>query len=511
MAVSEINMMGIVGTGIMGAGIAQIAAQAGIHVLLFDAREGGAQTAKNNLTNTLNRLAEKGKITAEAARQSAACLTAAENLTALSPCDLVVEAIVENLEAKRDLVQQLEAIVRTDAIIASNTSSLSVSAIAAGMQHPERIAGFHFFNPVPLMKVVEIIPGIKTDISVCNTLQALAEKMGHTGVRAQDTPGFIVNHAGRAYGTEALKILGEGVASVGDIDRILREGAGFRMGPFELLDLTALDVSHPAMESIYNQFYQDPRYRPHPRTRQMLTAGLLGRKTNEGFYRYDKGVMLNPAPPQPVPEVNNIPAVWLGAECDADREQLRTLVQNAGGVLDEGAAPQPASVCLLAAWGEDATTAALRYQVNPAQTVCIDLWCNPAKHRTLMLTPITAKHTRDAVHALFAQDGVGVTVIHDSNGFVAQRVLASIVNLAADIAQQQIAGVKDIDLAVRLGLGYPYGPLAWGDLLTAPRVLTVLTHIFEASKDPRYRPSPWLRRRALLGIPLVQEETAAVG
>ncbi|QQP87218.1 3-hydroxyacyl-CoA dehydrogenase [Entomomonas asaccharolytica] len=499
--------MGIIGTGVMGAGIAQIAAQADIDVFLFDAREGGAQAAKDSLTKTLNKLVEKGKITEAAAKQSIDHLIVTSKIEELAPCDMVVEAIVENLDVKRGLVQQLEEILRPEAIIASNTSSLSVSAIAAGTKNPERVAGFHFFNPVPLMKVVEVIPGIKTDPAICDLLQDLAVKMGHTGVRAKDTPGFIVNHAGRAYGTEALKILGEGVATIGDIDRVLREGAGFRMGPFELLDLTALDVSHPAMESIYNQFYQEPRYRPHPLTRQMLVAGLLGRKVNEGFYRYDKGTMLNPAQPQPVPSVSNIPAVWLGVECDEDRKVLTDLVSKLGGTVETSTQPSANAICLLAPWGEDATTASIRYNVDPERTVCIDLLCNIEKHRTLMLTPITKTEIRDAAHALFAKDEVSVTVIHDSNGFIVQRILAGIVNLACDIAQQQIASVKDIDLAVRLGLGYPNGPLAWGDILGAKRILTILERINAATGDPRYRPSPWLRRRALLGIPVCHEET----
>lgn len=506
MAIQTITKMGIIGTGIMGAGIAQIAAQAGVEVLLFDAREGAAQTAKEGLIKTLNKLVEKGKITEEAAQQTIDRLIVISKAEELAPCDLVVEAIVENLEVKRTLLQQLEGIVRPEAIIASNTSSLSVSAIAAGLKNPERVAGFHFFNPVPLMKVVEVIPGIKTDLSVCDTLQELAVKMGHTGVRAKDTPGFIVNHAGRAYGTEALKILGEGVATIGDIDRVLREGAGFRMGPFELLDLTALDVSHPAMESIYNQFYQEPRYRPHPLTRQMLVAGLLGRKVGEGFYKYDKGAMLNPAQPQPVPSVQTIPAVWLGVESEVDRKQLTDLINKLGGTVESGAQPSADAICLLAPWGEDATTASLRYNVDPERTVCVDLLCNLEKHRTLMVTPVTKTEVRDAAHAFFAKDEVSVTVIHDSNGFIVQRILAGIVNLACDIAQQQIASVKDIDLAVRLGLGYPNGPLAWGDILGGKRVLTILERINAATGDPRYRPSPWLRRRALLGISVCHEE-----
>lgn len=186
--------------------------------------------------------------------------------------DLVVEAIIENLDIKQSLFKQLEGIVSPETILATNTSSLSVTAIASNLEHQGRMAGFHFFNPVPLMKIVEVIAGLATDEQVVADLLDLAQRMGHFGVRTKDTPGFIVNHAGRAYGTEALKILGEGVTSVSEIDRILREGAGFRMGPLELFDLTALDVSHPVMESIFNQYYQEDRYRPSALTRQMLAG-----------------------------------------------------------------------------------------------------------------------------------------------------------------------------------------------------------------------------------------------
>src|SRR5690606_10302928 len=213
---------------------------------------------------------------------------------ALAGCDLVVEAIVERLDAKRALFAELEGIVGEGCVLASNTSSLSVTAIAAGCARPQRVVGWHFFNPVPLMKVVEVVNGARTEPGIVDDMVALSRATGHLPVVAQDTPGFIVNHAGRAYGTESLKALSEGVADVPTIDRILREqvgfdGSGFRLGPFELMDLTGLDVSHPVMESIYRQFYDEARFRPSVITAQRVAAGLLGRKTGEGFYRYADG------------------------------------------------------------------------------------------------------------------------------------------------------------------------------------------------------------------------------
>jgi len=265
-------VLGVVGTGAMGGGIAQIAAQAGIRVILLDSRPGAAALARDTIGKTFGKLAEKGKLSADEAARAMSLLFVAEATADLAPCHVVVEAIVEDLAVKRALMRDLESVVGADCLLASNTSSLSVTAIAAACQAPGRCGGFHFFNPVPLMKVVEVIDGALTEPWVADTLTALARRIGHQPVRAKDTPGFVVNHAGRGYGTEALKLVGEGVAEVSQVDRILRQGAGFRMGPFELLDLTGLDVSHPVMESIYDQFYQEPRFRPSPITRQRFSS-----------------------------------------------------------------------------------------------------------------------------------------------------------------------------------------------------------------------------------------------
>ena len=245
-----IQSMALIGTGVMGMGIAQIAAQAGLEVRLFDAKAGAAEAGLAKLKATLEKLQAKGKFTEEVLNATLARFKILNSIEEVAGVDLVVEAIIENLDIKQGLFKQLESIVSPETILATNTSSLSVTAIASNLEHQGRMAGFHFFNPVPLMKIVEVIAGLATDEQVVADLLELAQHMGHFGVRTKDTPGFIVNHAGRAYGTEALKILGEGVASVSEIDRILREGAGFRMGPLELFDLTALDVSHPVMESI---------------------------------------------------------------------------------------------------------------------------------------------------------------------------------------------------------------------------------------------------------------------
>ena len=241
-------VVGVIGAGAMGRGIAQIAAQAGSVVRLFDSRREAVSEAVDSITGQWIKLLEKGRLTQDTLEANKARLIGASSLSALADCSLVVEAIVERLDVKQNLFAELESIVNPTAVLATNTSSLSVTAIAAGLRHRARFAGFHFFNPVPLMKVVEVIAGLKTANTVCEDLSRFAQQMGHRPVHAQDTPGFIVNHAGRGYGTEALRIVGEGVADFATIDRILKDQAGFRLGPFELMDLTALDVSHPVME-----------------------------------------------------------------------------------------------------------------------------------------------------------------------------------------------------------------------------------------------------------------------
>ena len=337
-----------------------------------------------------------------------------------------------------------------------------------------------------------------------DALADLARRMGHRPVRAKDSPGFIVNHAGRGFAPEALRVLGEGIASYQDIDRILREGAGFRMGPFELFDLIGLDISHAVMESMYQQYYQEPRYRTSPITGARVRAGLIGRKTGSGFYRYEGGVQVALPPAAAAPAADLRRPLWVSARGLGPR--LKPLIVKLGAAIETSEQPSGDALCLVAPLGADATSAALAEGLDAARTVAVDAFFALERRRTLMTTPVTRPEMRDAAHALLASDGVPVTVIHDSPGFVTQRVLAHIVNVACDIAQQRIATPEDIDAAVKLGLGYPLGPLAWGDALGAQRILAILEGLLAFYADPRYRPSPWLKRRALLGVSLLTPE-----
>ena len=497
--------LGIVGTGFMGRGIAQVAAQAGIEARMYDARSGGAEGARDGIATQLRALVQKGRIEAPDCEKALARLQPVGSLADLAPCGIVVEAIVEDLESKRELFRALEEVVAADCILATNTSSLSVTAIAAACREPARVAGLHFFSPVPLMKIVEVIDGARTSPGVVEALMELARTLGHLPVRAKDTPGFLVNHAGRGYGTEALRLLAEGVAEYETLDDILRDGAGFRLGPFELLDLTGLDVSQPVMDSIYHQFYEEPRFRPTPLLAQRRAAGLLGRKAGEGFYRYQDGKRVGAAKPPPAAQAPAVP-VWVSAR-DREAQGRVTAILSSGGIaLDGGAAPGPESLCVVLPWAGDATGAALAEGLDPTRTVALDTAFGLDTRRTLMRTPVTAPGWVDAARAAFAAGGVPVSVIRDSFGFVAPRVVCHVVNVACDIAQQRIANPADIDRAVTLGLGYRQGPLAMGDALGGRRVLELLDGLHAHSGDPRYRASPWLRRRAMLGVSLATPE-----
>ena len=498
--------VGIVGAGAMGRGIAQMAAQAGSTVFLFDLQPGAAEAARQTLADTWQKLVDKGKLEAAQRATLVERLRCVADLASLAPCDLVVEAVIERIDVKQKLFGELETLLSDTAVLATNTSSLSVTAIGAALKRPGRLAGFHFFNPVPLMRVVEVIAGLKTEPAVCQRLTEYARQFGHTPVSAQDTPGFIVNHAGRGYGTEALRVAGERVADFATIDRILKDQMGFKLGPFELMDLTALDVSHPVMESIYRQYYDEPRYRPSVITAQRLAGGVVGKKVGDGFYAYKDGVAQVPAEPA-VPEVATLPPVWVSPKA-ARRAEIYQLLKNLGANIETAQAPSAAALILVAPLGLDVTTLAAVERLDPTRTIGIDMMLDDAatRRRVLATNPATRPDMRDAAHALFARDGKAVSVVKDSGGFVTQRVVATIVNIAADMCQQGICTPKDLEVAVTLGLGYPMGPLAMGDRIGPTNVLEILFNMGTVYGDPRYRPSPWLRRRGALGLSLMHEE-----
>ncbi len=494
-------VLGVVGSGAMGRGIAQIAVLAGIKVIIYDSCADNITQAVEFINKMLSRAVEKGRINTEQAVAAKNNLIPAKTLNDLAAAKVIVEAIVENLDAKRALFSALEQIVDNNCILATNTSSLAVTMVAQGCKHPERVAGFHFFNPVPLMKLVEVIAGACTAGSVIQQLLMLAKRMGHHPVQVKDMPGFLVNHMGRGLNTEGLRVLQENATSADMVDAIIRDCIGFKMGPFELMDLTGLDVTFPVSELLYEQFYHEPRLRPTPLLRQRFASGMLGRKTKEGFYRYKDGVKIIPKE-LTAPDVAVVKPIWISnAEPDL-AETVKVCLMNAGVEIDFGVTPAPESICLVTPVGSDTSTAAFKQQLDPQRTIAIDALFLSEKRITLMTSPATLNEVRDIAWAALAKTGKMVVVIRDSAGFVAQRVIATIINIVSDIAQQGIALPNDIDIAAKYGLGYPKGPLELGDQLGAVRIVQILESMQEIYGDSRYRPSPWLRRRAQLGLSL---------
>jgi 3-hydroxybutyryl-CoA dehydrogenase len=495
-------IVAVVGAGVMGRGIARVAAQAGVRVLLHDAIEGSAAQAIVDIHDALQTAVRKGRMTAESAGAAMACLQPVSALSDLRHADVVVEAIVEDLAAKQALFGALEETVAPTCVLATNTSSLSVTAIAAACEQPQRVVGLHFFNPVPAMPLVEVIDGARGDPTVGDAMMEFVTRIGHTPVRVRDTPGFLVNHAGRGYGTEALRMVSESVAAPHVIDAILREQVGFRLGPFELFDLVGLDVSVPVMESVYRQYWDEPRFRPSPLLVQRRAAGLLGAKSGEGFYRYADGRRV--VPDAIVPPPHDPPRLWISAAEPHLAGEASILLTALGASIDTGDSPDDDSTIVVTPVGDDVTTCCTDQQLDPTRAVALDMLFSTTRHRTLMCTPVTRAGIRVGMESLLTSDGGQVSTIHDSAGFVGQRVVAMIVNIACDIAQQGIAAPRDIDRAVTLGLGYPHGPLAWGDAIGPATIARILTRMHALSGDPRYRPSPWLRRRAALGLSLLQ-------
>src|SRR6186997_3071822 len=465
----------------MGRGIAQLCAQAGLATLLFDSNSGAVKQAIAAIDKGLEGLVSKGRMTAETKKDVLARLQPISTYDECARAGIVIEAIVEDISAKRSLFREIEQRVAADAVLATNTSSLSVTEVAAGCAQPRRVAGLHFFNPPPLMKLVEVIGGLRTEPKVA------------------DSPGFVVNHAGRAYGPEALRIVAQGIANPQEVDALMKEAAGFRMGPFELLDLVGGDVTHAVMVSIFEQFFDEPMYQPSAEMAVRVAGGLLGRKSKQGFYSYE-GAPAKNKPTVPVLPGTKPTAAWVVDE-DGGAE-LAEWLKSAGVKVQFGGAPVAGISCFVTPIGEDASGAAVRLQLDPARTVAVYMFVRFSGRRTLMQTPLTQPDILAAAVAALSTEKMPVTVINDSPGFVVQRLLAMIVNIGTRIAELRIATPTDIDTAVELGLNYPKGPLALGDVLGPGRVLAVLDGMQAITHDPKYRATSWLRRRARLGVSL---------
>lgn len=488
----SLHTIGVVGSGAMGAGIAQVALTSGLNVVLHDLNAEALKKARNEISARIERLVEKGQLSADVVKQIDERLILASDLAAMAPAQVVIEAIIERLDAKQSLFAALEKVVAEDAVLATNTSSLAVAAIARGCARRERVCGMHFFNPVPLMKLVEVIGTPDTSEQTFETALALSSLLQKTAVRVKDVPGFLVNLLGRAYTTEALHVRHENVASEAVIDEIMREAAGFRMGPFELMDLTGIDVNFPATSFIHQGFQQDPRLKTTILHEAMFNAGRFGRKTGQGFHNYSDEAQAQSNSEPAEPSVDLITFV-------AESHQGFEALASAGlklGVRDK------ADVVLISPNGEDATAACVRLGLVPDNVVAVDFFAIDRKFLTLMAPP-GGSGVIQALASQLRRLGYKVVVIKDSPGFVAPRITAMIANLGCEVAQIGVAeSPEDIDVAMKLAQNYPRGPLEWADHTGPQRVFEILSQLQAIMGSDRYRPSLWLRRRAMLNLPI---------
>ena len=494
-ALSPVSTIGVVGAGTMGGGIAEVAARAGHRVLLVDAVPGVADAAITAARERLTRSVAKGRLTDEAARATIGRLTAASSVADLHPCALVIEAAAEDLDVKRALFAELEAVCDGTTILATNTSSLDVAQIAAGTTKPQRVAGMHFFNPATVLPLVEVVATPQTDPTVIDTLAATARAWGKTPVRCASTPGFIVNRVARPFYGEAFLLLEAGIADPATIDALLRETGGFRMGPFELTDLIGQDVNAAVNRSIWEAFDHDPRFAPSALQQSLVSEGRLGRKSGRGIYEGDKRPAPATAPSQPAPP--RLVVNGAGDPLEALVERLTEAGLTGIRTRDFGPVrlrPAPGVVLRL-------TDGRLAVDVSTESgetVVLVDLALDYATATRLAIAaPADAPAAAvDAAIGCLQAGGLDVTVLPDTRALVVARTVAMLAASGADAVESGVASVEDVDSAMRLGVNYPLGPIEWGDAVGWRWVEGVLTAIGAAEDPHRYRVTDAVRRRA---------------
>ncbi len=469
MTLTPHSTVAVIGGGTMGAGIAQVAAQAGHPVRLYDIQAGAANRAINGIATALGARVAKGKLSEADKAATVARLTAAGSLADLADADLIVEAAAEQIDVKQAIFRDLAAVCPPEAIFASNTSSISITAIASGVPHPARVVGLHFFNPAPVMKLVEVVSGLETEPAVLDSLTELALRWGKRPVRCQSTPGFIVNRVARPFYAEAWRALEEQVAPAAVIDAALRDCGGFPMGPLALTDLIGQDVNFAVTCSVFNGFWQERRFLPSLIQQELVLGKRLGRKTGQGVYRWP----LDEALPFEAGQVS----------------MLSDSVTFSGVELDD--------VLVQVTQGETATQVSKRLN---RPVVLIDL-VNDWQHAPLVVLAAAAgnapEQTAQAI-GYFQRQGKRVLQINDYPGMLVWRTVAMLANEALDALQKGVACEQDIDTAMRLGVNYPHGPLAWGAELGWQNVLRLLENLQQHYGEERYRPTSLLRQRALL-------------
>lgn len=466
----NIHTVAVIGSGTMGAGIAEVAASHGHPVLVYDIDAAAISRAVDGIRQRLSSRVARGKLSADAGEQILARLTPVTNIGALAKAELVIEAASERLEVKKALFTQLAEVCPPQTLLASNTSSISVTAIAAEVNHPERVAGLHFFNPAPVMKLVEVVSGLATSPEVADALCELALSWGKQPVRCQSTPGFIVNRVARPFYSEAWRALEEQVAAPEVIDAALRDGGGFPMGPLELTDMIGQDVNFAVTCSVFNAFWQERRFLPSLVQQELVLAGRLGKKSGQGVYRWQE----------------DKPAVsWL-APVSHSFSPMRAQRRSDGVTeIDD--------LLLIETQGETAQSLALRHG---CPVVVVDrIERDVAVIAAAPGNPHAA--TQKAIYWLQHQEK-RVVQIADYPGLLIWRTVAMIANEALDALQKGVASEQDIDTAMRLGVNYPCGPIAWGERLGWQRLLTLLENLQRHYGEERYRPCSLLRQRALL-------------
>jgi 3-hydroxybutyryl-CoA dehydrogenase len=457
MSGSAAQTIGVVGAGTMGAGIAQLACKSGARTLLYDPFPEALARGAQSVRAGIDKEAAKGKLSAPQASAAAHRLETTDGLESFAACDLVIEAAPERLEVKHDLYATLSRIVREDCVLASNTSSLPITAIAAGATHPERVVGMHFFNPAPIMRLLEVIAGVLSDERSLTIAHATGEAMGKDVIRAADGPGFIVNRCNRPFGLEALRLLSEQVADIATIDRIVRMGGGFKMGPFELSDLVGVDTGFDVSKSFYELSFGEPRWRPSPIQASRVAAGLHGRKSGRGYYDYSGDGPYRAPDPDP-PSVGG-DAIVLGDSPLAVALRSRVAGESGPRIEVDGLGGTVS--------GEPF------YAMVP-----------------LSLVEVTGAAGERAFRAL----GLHTERIRPVPGGVLGRIVCQLINESAFALGEGVGSAQDIDTGMVLGLAHPRGPLVWAREIGVDHVLAVLERLWRDYREERYRPAPALRR-----------------
>ncbi|MBV6289882.1 3-hydroxyacyl-CoA dehydrogenase PaaH [Pseudomonas aegrilactucae] len=515
-ALDTTTVVAVIGAGAMGAGIAQVAAQAGHPVLLHDMRPGAAQAAIEGLGVQLGKRVGQGKLSAQQRDATLARLHAVQALEELADAGLVIEAIVENLHAKRELFARLEAICPAGCVLASNTSSLSITRIAAGLARPERFLGVHFFNPAPVMALVEIVSGLATAPEVAASLHATARAWGKAPVHASSTPGFIVNRVARPFYAESLRLLQEGAADCATLDALMRDAGGFRMGAFELTDLIGHDVNYAVTCSVFEAYYGDMRFQPSLIQAALVDAGRLGRKAGQGFYDY------GPAAARPV--VSELRSGVRVDECVVEgdlgiAQSLLARIEAQGVKVSRAPSrvkPAPTAMpgsadlfgrgvirvgdaVLALSDGRLASQRARDEGLHNLVLFDLALDYATASRIAISWSADTTTAARDQAVALLQAAGLVVSPLADLPGLLVLRTVAMLANEAADAVLNGVASAADVDLAMRKGVNYPQGPLAWADAIGLPGVLAVLDNLQASYGESRYRPSLLIRRAVAEG------------